>query len=268
FKKDGTFHGFKAQMITDAGAFTHEGPAMTDCASVSARGPYVCPNYVIDGYCVYTNKIVPGAFRGFGCFQVSFAREVMFDIAAEELGISPLDIRFKNFSKAGDTTVSGQIIRSPGAAKCLEKVRKVHKLDEPIKGKNRGRGFVAIEMMTGLLASCVFIKINEDGSVNVMSGASSIGCGTVTTLAQIAAEALTIDVNKVTVHLSDTETTPYDWGNFSDRITLSVGNAILIAVEDIKKQLFEIVAEKFEVSIDDLELKNGRVMVKALPEKS
>jgi len=87
-------------------------------------------------------------------------------------------------------------------------------------------------------------------------------------LAQMAAEVLGIEIDKVNVTLSDTEVTPYDHGNIATRGTYFTGNAVLLAAEDAKRQLFETVAREFEVSADDLEAKNGRVMVKGKPEQS
>ncbi len=268
FKKDGTLHGFKANIVVDSGAYADDGPGVTDYAAIRVRGPYVCPNIRIDAYNVYTNKFIFGAMRGYGNPEVSFAREQMFDIAAEKLGMSPADIRAKNFVKPGDTLVTGQIITSTGVAECLEKVRKSHKLDEPIRGKNRGRGVAVLEHTTGLLASSVFLKVNEDGSVHLMSGASSIGGGQATVLAQIVAEALGIEVEQIHVSLSDTEAVPYDYGVRASRTTYNVGNAVLIAIEDVKRQLFEVAARNLGVSIGQLDAKNGKVMVKGKPDQS
>jgi CO/xanthine dehydrogenase Mo-binding subunit len=120
----------------------------------------------------------------------------------------------------------------------------------------------------GLFSSCSFIKVNEDGTVGVLTGAVDIGQGSNTALSQIVAEELGVRTEDVTLITGDTDTTPFDWGTVASRVTYNMGNAVKMAATDAKRQLLQRGAAYFEEDVNNIEIKGGKVFVKDNPSKS
>jgi len=116
-------------------------------------------------------------------------------------------------------------------------------------------------------ATAAIIRVFEDGTATLYTGATDIGQGSNTTLAQIAAEVLGIALDDISVVSGDTETTPFDFGTYSSRVTFISGNAVKAAAEDVNRQLFEVVAEQLEANVSDLMAKDGRIYVKGSPDR-
>jgi CO/xanthine dehydrogenase Mo-binding subunit len=268
-KKDGKITAFELEFYLDNGAHVFEGPAVCDLGSIFGRGPYWFSNYRINGYSVLTNKIVAGAFRGFGNPQVSWARESALNMLAEKLNMDPLELRKKNTIKTGQPMVTGQIVENSGIDKCIAQCEKVHGITQQPNGENQGRGFGFLMHPTGLLSSSAFVKIHEDGSVVVLNGAVEIGGGQSTLLGMVAAEELGVSLEKVTVILSDTDVTPYEWETVASRTTYNSANAVKRAAADAKKQLLDMAAEKLGSGIDpdELEIRDGMIFMRTVPEK-
>ena len=118
---EGKLLALKANIVGDTGAYASYGPAVITRAAVHATGPYEFPNVHVDAYGVYTNNPQAGAMRGFGVPQMAFANETHMDLLAEELGLSPLEIRMKNVLRPGGVTATGQVLNhSVGIAATLE----------------------------------------------------------------------------------------------------------------------------------------------------
>ena len=115
--------------------------------------------------------------------------------------------------------------------------------------------------------SSAIMKVNEDGSVSLFIGTADIGTGSNTTLAQIAAEELGVRFEDVTVISGDTDATPFDSGSYASRTTYVAGNAVKKAAADVKRQLFERASKMFEAAVEDLEVREGRILVKGSPDK-
>ena len=268
-KKDGTITAFQFEFYLDNGAQVFEGPAVCDLGTIFGRGPYWFENYKIDGYSVLTNKIIAGAFRGFGNPQVSWARESTLDILAEKLSMDPLELRKKNTIKTGQPMVTGQIVENSGIDKCIRHCEETHGIGHQLNGENQGRGCAFLMHPTGLLSSAAFVKIHEDGSIVVLNGAVEIGGGQSTLLAMIAAEELGVSLEKVAVVLSDTDVTPYEWQTVASRTTYNSANAVKRAAADAKQQLLKIAAEILGSDIDpeELKIRDGLIYRKSDPEK-
>lgn len=112
-----------------------------------------------------------------------------------------------------------------------------------------------------------FVKVNQDGTAVVFTGATDIGQGSTTVLAQIAAEELGIPYEHVTMVTSDTERTPFDLGSVASRVTYIVGNAVKRAAYEAKRVLLEVAAEELKVSVEGLDSSNGKIYIKGLPER-
>jgi CO/xanthine dehydrogenase Mo-binding subunit len=123
--KEGMLLGVKAELVIDTGAYASYGPGVLTRGAVHVTGPYEVPNVYVDAYCVYTNNPYCGAMRGFGVPQVGFAHETQMDLLAEELGLSPWDIRMKNFLRADSLTSTSQALQqSVGIKETMNRVRK------------------------------------------------------------------------------------------------------------------------------------------------
>jgi CO/xanthine dehydrogenase Mo-binding subunit len=274
-KKDGKFTAFKLEWLLDSGAYTFEGPAVCDLGSVFGRGPYWFPNWHIEGFNIYTNKIVPGAFRGFGNPQVSWARETVIDMLAEKLGMSKLELVRKNLVKKDQPMVTGQTIEAPSTGAALIAIDKEFKLENNISGRVgktsqiRGKGFSCLHHCSGILASSAVCHLHEDGSLVLLTGVTEIGGSQATSLASIAGEVLGIPLDRIKVLQSDTDATPYEWATVASRGIRNGGAAVKLAAEDAKKQLLELATRHFgpDVKADQLDTKDNFVYMISKPKK-
>ncbi|MFQ5762675.1 MAG: xanthine dehydrogenase family protein molybdopterin-binding subunit, partial [Candidatus Bathyarchaeia archaeon] len=179
-KRDGTIVAREVELIADTGAYTSYGDVQLTKASIFARGPYNIPNVKVDAYLVASNNLVAGAMRGFGVVQVTAAEETHTDNIAERLEIDPLELRLKNALKTGDQLATGQILHSVGLVETLVKAGQTSGwgLSAPSATdprKRRGRGLACFQYPIGFTAqpnpSGAFLKVNNDGTVNVIPGA-------------------------------------------------------------------------------------------------
>jgi 4-hydroxybenzoyl-CoA reductase subunit alpha len=277
-KRDGTVFVKHYKAIIDTGAYNDLGVTTVNIPAGMLGIAYRLPNIKYNGLLVYTNTQISGAMRGNSNPQMQFAVDLQLDLIAKDLGIDPIEIRLKNARQAGDITITKAKIGSCGFTECLNKTsneadwkKKWGKLKE---GNGIGIGTMASvsgaafnHFGTTSAYSAATIKLMDDGTISLLTGASDIGQGSDGTLAQIVAEELGVNFEDIRVTSADTELTPVDFGTYSGRVTLMSGNAIKRAATDAKKQLFDVVAEKLEANIDDLEARDRRIYVKGSPEK-
>jgi 4-hydroxybenzoyl-CoA reductase alpha subunit len=273
-KKDGTLLAIDAKAIADGGAYNSLGPAIIGRAGVQLIMPYRLSNIRYEGYHVYTNKSVSGAMRGWGSLQMRFAADSQLDTIAKDLGIDPAEIRLRNGHHPGDIMPNQARITSCALIECIKEASENENWKERRRKMPDGRGmgmgcwaYVSGAKQLAHDSTAAIIKVFEDGTATLITGASDIGQGSNTTMAQIAAEALGIRLEDITVVSGDTEVTPLDLGTFGSRVTFISGNAVKIAAEDAKKQLFEFVAEQLEANISDLVSLDRRIYVRGSPEK-
>jgi CO/xanthine dehydrogenase Mo-binding subunit len=266
-KKDGRIVAKEARLVFDTGAYADDGPGIAAFGAMMARGPYRIPHIKIEGLCVYTNKVKCGAFRGFGNPQATFASESQLDEIAKRLGIDPLEIRMINGVEDGDRAVGGHPYGSVGYKECLKRASEAMGWGTP-KEKNRGRGMASINHISGIVSSAATVKMNEDGTVVLLTGAVDIGQGSDTTLTQMAAEELGVPYDHVSIVTADSETTPYNWATTASRTTYTTGNAVRLAAAEAKRQLLALAAECLEANPQDLETREAQVFVKGTREKS
>lgn len=273
-KKDGTLLAVDCHYIIDNGAYNACGPIVLELSSAFLpAGPYRVPNVRCKGLLVYTNNPVGGAMRGLGAVQMRYAADSQLDMIANDLGMDPVEFRLKNARRPGDITPNQFKITSCGLTECIQKASEFSGWTE--KGRTfppyQGIGIACSSYLTGVPwpfnASAAFIKVHDDGGISLLTGASDAGQGSDTVLCQIAAEELGVALEDIRIISADTEITPPDPGTFSSRVTFLAGNAVKRAAADAKQQLLEIVAEKLEAHVEDLEAKNRRIYVKGSPEK-
>jgi CO/xanthine dehydrogenase Mo-binding subunit len=266
-KKDGTLAARKVNLVMDTGAYADAGPPITRNAGFSCNGPYKIPNIWVDSYCVYTNKTIAGALRGFGIPQIMWAIDSQMDMLAKGIGMDPVEFRLRNALEEGSISATGQILHSVGIKECIRKAAEAIEWGKR-GGKNRGKGIGVMHKMTMTpSSSSAFVKLNDDGTVEVLSSTVEMGQGSNTVLAQIVAEELGLNVKDVKVVSPDTDVTPFDHGTSSSRSTFHMGNAVKGAAADAKKQLFDIAATELEANPEDLEVKNGFIFVRGSPER-
>lgn len=280
FTKDGMLTAKDLQIYLDGGAYNAMGPTATFLCGNYGLMLYRYPNYRFHGQHVYTNKPPASAIRGFGSPQSTFCTENQMNMAAEEMGIDPLDLRLKNAVKEGDVIPELSKIGSCGFAECLEKVAEMSKFREkrknPVKGKGIGIGcysFISGGVFNWFDTQYPFtateVRVFPDGTAHVLSMASDIGQGSDTVIPQILAEELGLRMEDIRVTTADTAMTPQaDLGSWGSRVTLMAGNATIEAARKIKEILFGAVTAHFNFNvIHDLECRGGRIYSKGRPDK-
>jgi 4-hydroxybenzoyl-CoA reductase subunit alpha len=272
-KKDGRITAVAAKVIQDGGAYCSYGVVTILYSGALLGALYDIPHIRYDGYRVLTNKPACGAMRGHGTVNVRFAFECQLDELAAAIGMDPATIRQKNLLKPPAITVNGLRVQSYGLPECIEKVVERSKWHER-KGKlprGRGLGIGCSHYVSGaansiirsdMPHSTVNIKIDRDGGVVVYTGASDIGQGSDTMVAQIAAEVLGCSMARVKVVAADTDLTPIDIGSYSSRVTFMNGNATMRAAQAVKKQIVEAAAKRMNCSTEDVALRDDRVWKK------
>ena len=272
-KKDGTILALDHECYLNGGAYSSFGIATVYYAGSLLGGPYKLANMKYDGYRIYTNLPACGAQRGHGGVAARAGWEQQLDMIAEELGIDPVELRLKNMLIAGDVTCNDLNTSSFGMKECIEAVRDGSGWNTK-KGKlPRGKG---IGMACGFFVSgagypiyrsdtfhgTATVKLSEDGgSALVMSASCEIGQGSDTTFCMIAAEALGITLESVRIQSGDTDF-GVDLGAYSSRQTLMTGHAVKEAAEDAKRQVLEVLSEKLNVPVQDMDIKKGAVVFK------
>lgn len=261
-KGDGTFTARQADIIWDKGAYVSKGNEVAYRGVLTIVGPYRIPNVELLSRQVYTNKEYGGAYRGFGTTQVTWACESQMDIIAHKLGIDPLEIRLKNAYMDGDRYINGQLMETVGLKETfLQASREIGwGLAGPQSdgSRFRGKGIAAVFKPTATPTdSFAFIRMNNDGSATLFSGAAEIGAGQKTVLAQIAAETIGIPMSSLSVPNADTAVTPYDAGTTSSRITFHMGNAVLLAAQEVRREILKVAAEALKTEPDRLTLSQG-----------
>lgn len=271
--RDGLIVARKCELYYDKGAYADIGPRTSKNGAYVSPGPYRIPNVHVDCYAVYTNKPPAGAYRGFGVPQVCWGYEQQMDDIAERLGMDPIELRLKNVCVEGDTFHTGETLHAVGIRESIERVNELlHK--EPLEmpkesNKRRGRGLACMikSTMTPSLSTAV-VKMDEDGSVTVLTSTVEMGQGSQTVLTQLASHFLHIPPERVSISPQDTHMTPYDQSTSSSRSTFSMGNAIQRACAEVLQQLVEAASDQLEVAVDDLEVRDGAVHVKGDPNRS
>ncbi len=271
--KDGKLTAIEVTIIHDTGAYANRGPYILWRATVHASGPYNVPNAKVDGYCVYTNKVPQGSFRGFGNPSVQFAAESQMDELARKLGMDPVEFRLKNLLRPGQLTITSQLLdHSVGIAEAVEKLAKTMEWSKRRKeieeynarskrykrGIGIGVGWHGISTSRGVPDwSNAYIKIDKDGSVTVFTGIIEMGQGSPNSShRQIAAEILGAPLDKVKV-VFGTSDAPDTGATHASRGTSIGAIGVLVAAARIRERINKLVAEALRISPDEVVIENG-----------
>lgn len=292
-KGDGTLLGAEMRLTVDVGAHNIQPYSFLGVCIGWLVSLYRLPNIRYDGIAVYTNKAPSCAMQGFGNPQVTFAAESLMDELAEKLGIDPLELRLKNYVGLGDTfwgqgPLVRSIVQSDGVPELLHKgAEKIGWQERPVSGSQTGRYRRGIGLARGFHTSSAgapqpgdvidysgaMVKVNQDGSVDIVTALMDHGGGTLDALAKIAAETLCVPLEKVNLAPAETCSTVYDCVTHATRGVYAGGGAVLKAAESVRKELLETAARYLNVQPEALTLKSdegssqGLVYAPAIPER-
>ena len=282
FNEDGTMNAYGMKVISNTGAYgSHALTVMCNCGS-KVLPIYKAPNVKFDGSTVYTNMPVGGAYRGYGATQAAFAVETAMDEAAEILKMDPVKLRQINHIKSGETSPVfkhlgegkegvEQSIGSCGLGECIEiGAKEIGWENWKHHSEKTGRYRRGLGMCTLMQGSSVpeidmgaaSIKMNEDGSFNLLMGATDLGTGSDTVLAQCAAEALETNIEQILVYSSDTDMTPFDVGAYASSTTYLTGYACKKAADKVKAQIIQVAADMMDKPEEELTCVNSEVVAK------
>src|SRR6266566_2866964 len=272
-KRDGTLTALQARMIFDSGAYPNP---LAGFSSFHFCGIYRCPNMDIRCDVVQTNKPGTGAYRAPAGPQSYFALESTVQELCQQLGMDPLQFRQINALKEGDPNMMRGRWPRIGLLECLEHIQQ-HPLwvrceqarqeaPEELKGWKIGIGVAAGGWPGGTEPAAALCRLEQDGTFTVVVGSVDLS-GSDAALALIAAEELSLPASAVNITHDSTDSMPYSGLSAGSKTTYTVGSAVLTAARDARTQAFTIAAEMLEASADDMELRDGKVMVKGVPEK-
>lgn len=281
FKKDGTPVAAQASFESYKGAYYLDGSGVAACAGSWLQAVYKWQNLKYEGRTYFTNQPVCGAYRGYGNPQQTFVQEQMIDRMCAQLGLDPMEWRKKWHKDVGDGTWHPAMTYTSCAVdRCLDEAseaigwkEKRAKYSNQTGTKRRGVGCTVVTHTSGafpmLLEHTVCsLKLNEDASASLIFACSDLGQGSHTALRQIAAESLDFPVEDIHLKTADGDVTGFDIGAHASRTLYVGGGAVIEAVNDAKRQIFERAAKLLEANADDLELKDKQVSVKGSPSKS
>jgi len=281
-KRDGTLVAQDIDVVMDGGAYSTLTPVVLSRGTLHAGGPYACPNVRIRGRAVATNTPPNGAFRGFGAPQTEFAAEMQANRIADELGVSPLELRRRWVYRAGDETPSGQVLReSLGGEEVLE--RAVAAADfERLRAQTaearahrtagartahgvglamawHGAGFTGSGEVK--LASVASLELTDDGRIRVLTASTEMGQGTKTIFPQVAAERLGVPVEAVDIAPQDTSIVPDSGPTVASRTAMVVGGLVIKAADRMRAQVEAATGRPFADSYADYARERGTLRI-------
>jgi CO/xanthine dehydrogenase Mo-binding subunit len=254
---DGTLLAMDIDFVIDGGAYCTLSPVVLSRGTIHATGPYFCPNVRVRGRAVATNVPPHGAFRGFGAPQSIFALERHLDRVAEAVGLAPDELRRRNFIQTGQTSAVGQVIKDGVDMSAIldraldlsgfrEKREQFSAVNRSPTARNVRRGIGLATFLHGAgftgsgedyLASVVSVEGTAGGRVRVLSASTEIGQGTRTVFAQIAADALGMDVEDIDIAQPDTAFVPNSGPTVASRTCMVVGGLVESACTSLKATL-------------------------------
>lgn len=279
--KDGKMKAIDMVGLADTGAFGEHGRAIFLQVGMKSLGMYnKCDAVSFKGNVVYTNHTTYGAYRGYGATQGAFSLESAINDVCKEHGLDPVEVHLKNVVREGEFSVPfgffgapapprGYELESCQLSACIERGAKMigwkekrAKSREISPTKRRGLGFAIGRQGSGIagvdMASAI-LKLNNDGSFQLLIGATDIGTGSDTILSQICAEELTVPFDHINVFSSDTDFTPYDCGAYASSTTYVSGNAIKSTANKMVKELIHEASIILEVPEEKLKVENAKV---------
>jgi CO/xanthine dehydrogenase Mo-binding subunit len=296
--REGKLNGIKLRVLLNNGGYGTHGPTVLFNSGSKTLPLYnKAENVKFIGDAVYTNLPVSGAFRGYGATNGYFALESAMDDLAQIIGIDSIELRKINHIKEGETSPvfeklgegrEGviQYIESSALSDCIERGKKLIEWEKwrgkKVKNGSSVRGVGMAIMMQGsgiplIDMASARVKLNDDGTFHLFVGATDIGTGSDTILAQILAEELGVDYEKIKVYSSDTDFTPFDKGAYASSTTYISGSAVQKAGNLIKRKIIDYASrilneDKINLKIEDdyvvSKISQSKISLKEIGEKS
>ena len=271
-KKTGEITAVDCEIVQRGGAYGGYGLVTILYAGALLHALYKVPAVKYRGYRVYTNTPPCGAMRGHGAVDARHAFESLLDIMAGELGLDPFAVRRANLLTPPYRTINDLQVNSCGLPTCLDWVEQASgwKTRRGHLPRGHGLGLACSHYVSGSAKpvhwggephAVINLKLDFDGGITVLTGASDIGQGSSTLLAQVVAEVLTLPLARIRVIATDSALTPKDNGSYSSRVSFMVGNAALRAAQEMKRMLVLAAAKRLEVDVDDIEWDGERCRV-------
>ena len=283
--RDGVILAIADDFAADSGAYVPWGVIVPIITSTLIPGPFRVPNYRCDADIVYTNTMSLAPYRGAGRPQAALVTSRLLDRAAETLGMDPVEIRRKNLIPpeafpypTGLTSREGtpMVLDSGDYPALLERLREVGHYDAWRERQARdgaGQHAIGIGLAIGIENTGMgpheeaTVQVEPDGSVIVRTGVASQGQSHETVLPQVCASVLDVPLSSVHLVEGDTDAVPYGTGTFASRTAMIAGSAIHLAAMQVRKKAIEAAAYLFEAAPEDLELHQGTVRVRGVPER-
>jgi len=280
-QKDGTVNLIDFDALSSTGAYASHGHSIVSAGAAKSYYMYPRAVYHCRARTIYGNFPTGGAMRGYGSPQMTFAIECIMEDAARALGMDSVEMRLINAARPGNKS---QITKKPlltcGLVECLEKGRELIQWDQkraewprtqngPLR---RGLGVASFSYGSGTYPVCVEaasarLILNQDGSVHLQVGATEIGQGSDTALAQMVSETLGLPLDHVhVVSCQDTDVTPFDTGAYASRQTYVSGQAVIRTARRLREKILEYVGAISDLEARDLAIKNGHIVIGRTPE--
>jgi carbon-monoxide dehydrogenase large subunit len=283
FDNDGRLLGVRGAMIHEQGAYTPQGINLPYNASTALPGPYLLPAYELDVRVAETNKVATMPVRGAGYPEGAFAMERLLDRIADELGLARAEVRRRNLVPAEKMPYVSPLKTRAGSPVALDsgdfpacQRMALDAIDfagfsaRQRQARQEGR-YLGLGVGNGVKGTgrgpfeSGIVRIGRSGRISVYTGAMPMGQGIKTALAQICAEQFGVAPAEVTVAAGDTAVIPYGQGGFASRQTVTAGSAVHLAAAAVREKALKVAAHLLEVSVSDLELRNGRIEIAGAP---
>jgi CO/xanthine dehydrogenase Mo-binding subunit len=265
-KKNGAIVAHRLEFLFDSGAYASMKPAGYLIGASTCAGPYKIANCLIEERMVYTNKIPCGHMRAPGDPQGFFANESQLDIVARRLGMDPAEFKRKNMLRDGEETPTGGHISHIRGEEALNRAMQLAGYEKP-KAKNVGRGLSFSEWSPSGGEGNVFVTIEEDGRVKVLSPVVDQGAGVLTIIVEVVGEELKVPADEIELKQVDSTVVPSDGGVGGSRATRVYGNAAFEGGAKAREELFHFAAQALEVDPIELSLEAGAVAHKPTKRK-
>ncbi len=278
-QRNGRLLAARARIFLEKGAYSHWGgpiPSAARRAAYHIPGPYVVPNVKVDLYCVHTNRQPGGIMRGPGGFQVTFATESSMDAMARKLGMDPMEFRMLNSLYQGAAASTGpKLDHSVGIKETIRAASRAARW-----GRRGRRSSSSPSKRRGMGIGCCWfgignpdpagarVQLGKGGKFRVAGGLVDMGQGSKAAMAQVAAHALGVSPGKVYVQEVDTRVDPYSAATTSSKGTTFVGNAVLAAAADARRNILRLASEILEADENDLTMGDERIWVRSFPKKN
>src|SRR5882757_7255129 len=268
-RADGTILAQDVDIIGDAGAYPYLSARVLFAGAALSCGPYRTRNASLRSRAVFTNNVPTSAFRGFGAMQVVLGYESQMDRVVEALGMSPAEVRRRNFLAKGDIIPTGESLDTVVA--CEETLRRaLDRLGEPPApsgpSKLVGRGFACNMQPYGRTIwfrdrASAWLSLQADGTLLIRAGITDLGAGQAASLCEIASEILGVPLDEISIYIGDTALNPPAGGTFANRQLYMSGNAVLHAARQLRDRVAPVAAEMLGCTPDQLTFEDGLVRV-------